>query len=94
MRTFTRFALAITALMMLQACVHSPSDGAGVLRQTAFGPVTGSHDASSGVYSWKGIPFAAAPAGDLRWKAPVDPQPWTAPRAATAFAPDPGASPS
>lgn len=88
MRIFTRFALAIAALMMLQACVHSPSDRAGLLRQTAFGPVTGTDDSrASGTLSWKGVPFAAPPVGDLRWKAPADPQPWTTPRAAAAFAP-------
>jgi para-nitrobenzyl esterase len=88
MRTPIRLALAITALMMLQACVHSPSDRAGVLRQTRFGPVTGTDDsAASGTLSWKGVPFAAAPVGELRWQAPADPAHWSAPRAATAFAP-------
>lgn len=88
MRILARFALAIAALMMLQACVHSPSDRAGVLRQTTFGPVTGADDSrASGTLSWKGVPFAAAPVGELRWKAPADPQPWTASRAATAFVP-------
>ena len=30
----------------------------------------------SGVQAFLGIPFAAAPVGDLRWKAPQPPIPW------------------
>ena len=50
-------------------------------RQTAFGTVVGTdNSATSGTYAWKGVPFAAAPVGDLRWKPPVDPTPWTSPK--------------
>lgn len=55
-------------------------------RQTTLGMVVGSdHSATSGTYSWKGIPYAKAPVGDLRWKPPVDPAPWTAPKTAQQF---------
>jgi para-nitrobenzyl esterase len=43
---------------------------------------------SNGVVSFKGIPFAAPPLGDLRWRAPQPVKPWTGVRAATAFGPD------
>lgn len=56
-------------------------------RDTAFGPVLGSDDAASGTWHWKGIPFAKPPVGALRWRAPVDPEPWAAPRPAQAFGP-------
>ena len=49
-------------------------------RQTEFGVVVGTDDsATNGTYNWKGVPFAKAPVGDLRWKAPVDPDAWTSP---------------
>lgn len=55
-------------------------------RSTHLGAVIGTdHSASSGTYSWKGIPFARAPVGDLRWKAPVEPAAWTTPRFAQSF---------
>ncbi len=36
---------------------------------------------------FKGIPFAAPPVGDLRWKAPQPVQPWSGVKQTTAFAP-------
>jgi para-nitrobenzyl esterase len=57
-------------------------------RNTAFGPVIGSDDsAAHGTLAWKGVPFAQPPVGERRWRAPVDPAPWTTARPATAFAP-------
>ena len=53
---------------------------------TSGGVVVGS--VANGVASWKGIPYATPPVGDLRWKAPQPPAPWTSPRAATAYAHD------
>jgi para-nitrobenzyl esterase len=50
-------------------------------RQTAFGGVVGTdNSATSGTFAWKGVPFAKAPVGELRWKPPVDPQAWNSPR--------------
>jgi para-nitrobenzyl esterase len=40
-----------------------------------------------GIFSYKGIPFAAPPAGDLRWKAPAPAEPWTGVKKADAFGP-------
>ncbi|WP_332738998.1 carboxylesterase/lipase family protein [Hydrogenophaga sp.] len=56
------------------------------VRQTTYGTVKGSNDAStSGTYAWKGIPYAQAPVGPLRWKAPVAPAAWNGMRQTTAF---------
>jgi para-nitrobenzyl esterase len=51
------------------------------------GQVLGSFDTASGVHSFKGIPFASPPVGDLRWKAPQPVQPWTGVRVADHFGP-------
>jgi len=48
------------------------------VRATANGQVQGVDDSlNSGTYFWKGLPFAKPPTGALRWKAPVEPDPWT-----------------
>jgi len=44
--------------------------------------------AESGVVAWKGIPYAAPPVGDLRWRAPQAVTPWTGVRAADAYGHD------
>jgi para-nitrobenzyl esterase len=62
---------------MKTSAFESLSSDPRLLRATAFGMVHGVDDSSvSGTLFWKGIPFAAAPVGELRWKAPRDPSPW------------------
>jgi para-nitrobenzyl esterase len=56
---------------------------------TASGLVAGQLNAKTGVTSYKGIPFAAAPVGDLRWKAPRPAASWKGVRACLAFGPSP-----
>jgi para-nitrobenzyl esterase len=53
--------------------------------KTDRGIVEGTSDPSTGVRSFKGIPFAAPPVGDLRWKAPQPVQSWKGVRRADRF---------
>ena len=50
---------------------------------TMYGPVRGTDDGT--VMSFKGIRYAAPPVGELRFRAPVPPQPWTEPADADEF---------
>jgi len=52
--------------------------------RTESGLVSGS---GKDIVAFKGIPFAAAPAGDLRWRPPQRRQPWQGVREANAFGP-------
>ena len=47
-----------------------------VKQTTRYGPIEGYVDSETLTIVWKGIPFAAPPIGERRWKAPGDPQPW------------------
>jgi para-nitrobenzyl esterase len=50
---------------------------------TDDGPVHGRADAVLGIHSYRGLPYAAPPVGDLRFADPEPPAPWTAVRDAT-----------
>lgn len=51
----------------------------------ADGPIQGSMTDTGNGRQFLGIPYAKPPVGDLRWKAPQKPDPWTAVRDATKF---------
>jgi para-nitrobenzyl esterase len=53
--------------------------------ETRYGPVLGSDEGR--VRAWKGIRYAAAPVGDLRFRAPEPPERWTEVVDATSFGP-------
>jgi para-nitrobenzyl esterase len=53
--------------------------------ETRYGKVQGYEQGSVSV--WKGIPFAQAPSGQRRFRAPLPPEPWAGVRDATTFSP-------
>ena len=57
-----------------QANINQIADA--TLVQTQYGMVKGQFDKINNVIVWTGIPYAKSPAGQLRWKKPVDPEPW------------------
>jgi para-nitrobenzyl esterase len=63
--TYTR--LDIDNFNSISAKVHQANPG--TLRDTVNGPVIGFSD-SNDTFGWTGIPYAAPPLGDLRWRAP------------------------
>ncbi len=71
-------ALSIAALALVSCCNSEP----GVVKVTG-GTIKGVVEEGMTIY--KGIPFAAPPVGDLRWKAPQPVIPWEGVRDATEF---------
>ncbi len=53
------------------------------------GLISGYYNENTGVTAYKGIPFAAPPVGDLRWKAPQPASAWKGVRECLAFGPSP-----
>ena len=71
---------ALASNLIAQTPASSPSPvrmQAGLVQGTIDGPLV----------IYQGIPFAAPPVGELRWRAPQPPTPWTGVRAADKFAP-------
>ena len=79
-------ALALTACAG-QAKAPLPAASPATARTIPQGQLVGYVDGETGAHVWRSIPFAAPPAGDLRWRAPRPPKAWTGQRVSTAPAP-------
>ncbi len=77
-------AIGLTGFMAFTPFTNEPT----VVTVTG-GQIAGTVSKDGDVRSFKGIPFAAPPVGNLRWKAPQPVKPWSGVRACTNF----GASP-
>jgi len=77
-------ALALTLALTLALAAGSAQAAGPVVRAPA-GAVEG--EAAGGLNVFRGIPYAAAPVGGLRWKPPARLAPWTGVRPAKAFGP-------
>ncbi|MDE3198930.1 MAG: carboxylesterase family protein [Acidobacteriota bacterium] len=75
-----RIAIAALAALPLLAGIQEPI-------KTEGGLITGTPGWGWGVREYLGIPFAAPPVGELRWKAPQPVVPWQGVRAADRFSP-------
>ncbi|MEZ5922471.1 MAG: carboxylesterase/lipase family protein [Parvularculaceae bacterium] len=73
--------VALSSILSLSLSLSAMA--AAPVVETVYGSVRGGD--SDGVYSFKGIPFAAAPVGDLRWAPPAAPAPWNGVRQATEY---------
>ena len=67
---------------MADKSTPGPKDGA---ISTTSGPIKGM--TVDGIRGYLGIPYAAPPVGNLRWKPPVAREPWREPRETTKFGP-------
>jgi para-nitrobenzyl esterase len=88
-RDMKRILAGAFALALFSACSSAPettiaADGKPRAK-VASGVLAG--EMIDGIATWKGVPFAAAPVGELRWKAPQPVAAWQGERAANAYGP-------
>jgi para-nitrobenzyl esterase len=83
-RTISASALFIAAATALVGELRSPPDNATLI-MTQQGPLQGTHEGD--VLVWRGIPYAAPPVGELRWRRPDPPAQHTEVLDATTFRP-------
>lgn len=82
------FSGAVLSSAVLLVCAARVPGAAGADRvKTTGGVVEGAGRQASGVRAFKGIPYAAAPVGELRWRAPRASKSWEGVRRAERFGP-------
>lgn len=73
-------ALAAVAALVLSACASEPAQppiaDVSTQRTVTGGAIVGFRDEAAGAQVWQGVPYAAAPVGDLRWRAPRPVEAW------------------
>src|SRR5215213_12012716 len=84
----TRLPLLLVAASVLAATSVVPAAVSEPVKLET-GAVSGVAGSSADVRVFKGIPFAAPPVGNLRWKAPQPAAKWQGVRQADKFAPGP-----
>ncbi|MBQ9661879.1 MAG: carboxylesterase family protein [Oscillospiraceae bacterium] len=71
----------------LHPAVEGKNGGTTDVVTVKDGDLTGVYTADKAVEVYAGIPYAAPPVGELRWREPQDPAPWEGVLAADSFAP-------
>lgn len=79
--------LVVTAAALLLAPLFLMRADAGPPLRVDGGQIADTTPDAAGIRVFKGIPFAAPPVGDLRWKPPQPPRPWDDVRAAGEWGP-------
>jgi para-nitrobenzyl esterase len=77
----TRAAMVLAGAICLLLVLGAPAMAASTVVGTQFGELQG--QVTGSVRSFLGVPFAAPPVGDLRWRSPQPPASWSGVRDAT-----------
>ncbi|GAB3641193.1 carboxylesterase/lipase family protein [Spirosoma arcticum] len=81
------FLISVLATVGMIAFISCPNDLGVVKIKT--GLIAGTRSKSGAVHIFRGIPFAAPPVGDLRWRSPQPVASWTGVRTCDTFGPSP-----
>jgi para-nitrobenzyl esterase len=66
----------VLGVTLVSAAPGYPQYTKGIVQTTIYGKVQGYETNQGKTIVWKGIPYAKAPVGVLRWKAPENPDKW------------------
>jgi para-nitrobenzyl esterase len=77
--------LLLAAALLAAACSTTSQSSDPTVAQVESGQLKGVE--KEGIVSFKGVPYAAAPVGDLRWRAPRPAAKWQGVRDASAYGP-------
>src|SRR4051794_25909030 len=86
---FSKQLLAYLLLLLICTIVRAQRSNSFDVVKTAAGAISGTMNNDGDIHIFRGIPFAAPPVGELRWKAPQPPTPWTDVKKCDAFGPSP-----
>lgn len=81
--------ILVTISLVFQIGFASHAQMNSIVAETEFGKVSGLLTNDGKIKVFKGIPFAAPPVGELRWKKPMPPVPWKDVRICTTFSASP-----
>ncbi|MEQ9809874.1 carboxylesterase family protein [Streptococcus jiangjianxini] len=79
MRKIVSLLFSIFVAIVLAACGQATDNTAfknDVVKEISTGTLKGHKDEKNQVLEWLGVPYAQAPVGELRWKAPQPPKKW------------------
>src|SRR5690554_6629681 len=82
--------ITILAFLIVFGCKTKQDESQALIDpivKTQNGLLQGIANESNTVVAFKGVPFAAAPVGDLRWREPQPPYDWEGIRDASKFGP-------
>lgn len=79
MKTFVKLLLAVSMSIAVISCAKEP------VLKVEGGSLQGVPSVAKGVTVFKGIPYAAPPVGDLRWRVPQPVVPWNGVKVADTF---------
>lgn len=85
MKNFKLLAGLAVVIALIMSCAGKQNKLIDPIVDTEYGKVQGVVNESGTLVSFKGIPYAAPPVGDLRWREPQPPVPWEGVRDATKF---------
>jgi para-nitrobenzyl esterase len=70
------FFVATVFILLNSSLAVGADNQPNLIRDTGYGQIEGRVDKGTGSLTWKGVPFAEPPVGELRFRAPQSPDRW------------------